>query len=72
MKIKRGLKKDVIWASGKYLCEFLPNDFDKWSDDKLDNFLERNAWEPLEFWPAEDIWDEIMHLALSVNEYKKQ
>jgi hypothetical protein len=42
-----------------------------WSDTKLDNFLEANAWEPLEHWPAEDIWEQIEDLALSVNEYKK-
>jgi len=25
----------------------------------------------LEHWPAEDIWEQIQDLALSVNEYKK-
>jgi len=70
--IKSSLKKDLIWASGKYLCTFLPDDFDKWSNRKLNNFLEKNAWEPIEFWPAEDIWEQIEDLALSVNEYKKQ
>ena len=70
-KIQKDLKDDFIWASGHYLCTHLPENFDVWSDTKLDNFLEANAWEPLEHWPAEDIWEQIQDLALSVNEYKK-
>jgi len=66
MKIKKSLKKHLIWASGHYLSTYLPQDFDTWSNSKLDNFLETNAWEPLEHWPAEDIWEQIEDLAYSV------
>ena len=37
----------------------------------LDNFLEKNTSELVEYWPAESIWEQIEDLALSVNEYKK-
>ena len=32
-------KQDLRWASGHYLCETLPIDYDQWSEKKLDKFL---------------------------------
>jgi hypothetical protein len=68
VSIDKNQKQNLIWASGHYLCTHLPQNFDTWSNRKLNNFLEKNAWEPLEHWPAEDIWEQIDSLAYSVKE----
>jgi hypothetical protein len=60
------IKQDLIWASGHCLTTYLPEDFDTWTDRKLNNFLEKHAWEPFEYWPAENIWEQIDSLAYSV------
>ena len=33
---------DIVWASGQYLTENLPNDYDQWSSKKLDDFISKN------------------------------
>ena len=59
-------KRDIIWASGHFLGEYFPEDFDTWTRRKLDNFLEKNTSELVEYWPAESIWEQIEDLAHSV------
>ena len=62
--------KDFIWASGNILCKHLPNDFDTWTERKLNNFLEKYIVEHLQGSEADWIWEQIDDLAWSVNEYK--
>ena len=62
-------KNDIIWASGNYLCESLPNNFIDWTEKKLYNWIERHAWQPFEHWKGEEIFNEIDNLANSMNEY---
>ena len=40
-------KNDMIWASGHYLGENFPDDYDKWTEDKIYQFCEDHCWEPL-------------------------
>ena len=54
---------DLIWASGFYLTEDLPKNFGKWSEKKLNKFLVDHAWQPFEYYEAEDIWEHIERLA---------
>lgn len=53
----------LILASRYYLCEELPETYVDFDADKLDQFIESNAWQPFEFYPAVDIWDLINDLA---------
>ena len=71
VKINQKRKKDFIWASGNILYKHLPNDFDTWTERKLNNFLEKYIVEHLQGSEADWIWEQIDDLAWSVNEYKK-
>ena len=65
-------KQDLIWASGHYLGENLPPDYDEWSDKKLDKFIEDNAWEFFEYADPKFIWEQIESLAWSMRQYLKE
>jgi hypothetical protein len=54
---------DLIWASSFYLTEDLPKNFGKWSEKKLNKFLVDHAWQPFEYYEADDIWEHIERLA---------
>ena len=45
--------------SGHFLCQHLPDDWADWPEEKLDKFFEDNAWEPLEYWPVNDVYELI-------------
>ena len=62
-------KSDIIWASGQFLTEHLPDDYDQWSNEKLDDFIDDHKWEPFEDYDPSFIWEQIEHLALSVRNY---
>ncbi len=52
--INQKRKKDFIWASGNILCKHLPNDFDTWTERKLNKIkkiLKTNIKQ----------WDETQH-----------
>ena len=65
-------KSDIIWASGYFLTENLPDDYDQWSDEKLDDFIDDHIWEPFEDLEPSFIWDQILNLAKSMREYIDQ
>ena len=62
-------KSDIMWASGQFLTEHLPDDYDQWSNEKLDDFIDDHKWEPFEDYDPSFIWEQIEHLALSVRNY---
>ena len=62
-------KSDIIWASGQFLTEPLPDDYDQWSNGDFDEFILTHLWEPFEDYDASFIWEQIEHLALSVRNY---
>ena len=65
-------ESDIIWASGHFLTENLPDDYDQWSDEKLDDFIDDHIWEPFEDLEPSFIWDQILNLAKSMREYIDQ
>ena len=65
-------KSDIIWASGQFLTEHLPDDYDQWSNEKLDDFIDDHIWEPFEDLEPSFIWDQILNLAKSMREYIDQ
>jgi len=71
VSIEKQRKQDLIWASGHYLGQHLPQDFDKWTDKKLNKYLEEWAWEPHQGSTAEWLWEQIDGLAYSMREYVK-
>ena len=50
-------------ASGNYLTEYLPPDWHTWNSKKADTFVKEHAWEPLEHYDAEEIWQQISQMA---------
>ena len=62
-------KSDIIWASGQFLTEPFPDDYEQWSNEKLDDFIDDHKWEPFENYDPSFIWEQIEHLALSVRNY---
>ena len=62
-------ESDIIWASGQFLTEPLPNDYDQWSNEKLDDFMDDHKWEPFENYDLSFIWEQIECLELSVRNY---
>ena len=50
-------------ASGNYLTEYLPEDWHTWNSKKADKFVKENAWEPFEYYNAEEIWQQISQMA---------
>ena len=56
-------KESFMWASGHYLTQHLPNDYDEWEEEELDKFILDNVWEPFEYYSANDVWENISNLA---------
>ena len=62
-------QQDFIFASSHILCETLPPDYDTWSDEKLEDFLSENAYEPYEHFTPRQLYQEIESLARSIRGY---
>lgn len=56
-------KESIIWASGHYLTDHLPNQYDDWEEERLDEYLVYNAWQPFENGCPNFIWECITGLA---------
>ena len=52
--------------SGHFLTTHLPEDWDTWNEEKLDQFFSDHAWEPLEYWPVNDVFELIDNLTIDV------
>ena len=59
----------TIAASGHFLTARFPENWQKWSDKKLDNFIEDHKWEPFEYWNADDIFDQIDSVSMTIFRY---
>ena len=62
-------KNDLIWASGHFLSDNYPEDFDTWSEEKLEKYCEDHTWEMLDGAIGSWLVDQIDHMAWSVREY---
>ena len=65
-------KSDIIWASGQFLTESLPDDYDHWRDEELDDVIDNHICEPFENLDPSFIWDQILNLAKSMRYYIDQ
>ena len=52
--------------SGHFLTSHLPDDWDTWEEEKIDQFFSDHAWEPLEYWPVNDVFELIDALTIDV------
>ncbi len=52
--------------SAHFLADRLPNDWDTWEEEKLDNFLSDNHWEPLEYWDVNEVYSMIDAITIDV------
>ena len=52
-----------IRASNFYLCEPLPEDFDKLDEQDVTDFIRDHQWEPFDRWEPHGIWELIEDLA---------
>ena len=58
--------KAIQIMSGHYLCKNFPDNWHKWSDRKLDKFMEDNVWQPFEYWPTDDVFSVIDSAAIEL------
>ena len=63
--------KDIQWASQHFLTESLPDDWQKMSDEEVDEFIENHKWQLVEDWEVRDIWQQIGQVARSMRNYIK-
>ena len=71
-KIMTQYEKDIIWAASQFLYEDLPEDYEKWSDEKFFKFLEDNAWQPFDNYSGQWLWCHIQDLAEQVRKYAQE
>ena len=71
-KVVLTFKSDILWASGQFLTEPFPDNYEQWSNEKLDDFIDDYKWEPFEDYDPSFIWEQIEHLAYSVRNYIDQ
>ena len=48
-------EKDIQWASQHFLTDSLPDDWQKMSDEEVDEFIENHKWQLVEDWDVDDI-----------------
>ncbi len=60
---ENALKEAFALASGHFLTDQLPDEFEKWNETQRLRFVENHKWQPFEYWDPADIYDEIQSLA---------
>ena len=66
-----GTKESIINASSDYLTDYLPDNYDTWTKEKLYKYLENNSWEPFENYSGEEIWEWIEDKAVWIDTNNK-
>ena len=61
-----------IQMSANFLTEQLPDEAINWDEDEIEEFVERHAWEPLEYFPASEVVDMIGNAAYSAHQFMRQ
>lgn len=61
--------KDMVWASGTFLTDDLPENFRSMENEDLKDFIEGHLWQPFEGETAEDVLEMITTLADSMRGY---
>jgi len=70
-------KRAFIAASGQVLTDILPDDYDDedWEGENgegIDEWLINHAWEPFDYWSAEQLWKQINELAYSMKSFHER
>jgi|TARA_R110002072_G_scaffold177966_4_gene333988 hypothetical protein len=65
--MKKGTKESIVDASSDYLTDYLPDNYDTWTKEKLYKYLENNSWEPFENYSGEEIWEWIEDKAVWID-----
>lgn len=45
-------------ALGNFVCQPPPDDIWEWDDDDANDWVEKNIWQPFEYWSGKDIFSE--------------
>jgi hypothetical protein len=62
----------MILASGNYLTANFPDDWFKWEEEELDQFMWNNAWEPLEDFSPDWVYEQIEQSADTMVKFVKE
>ena len=70
-------KRAFIAASGQVLTEELPENYcdADWKDeeyDDIDEWVVGHAWEPFQYWDADQLWDQISNVAFALKEFHEK
>ena len=61
-----------ISMSANFLTEQLPDDAINWTEEQIEGFCERHAWEPLQYHDPRDVMQMINAAAGHAHEFFKQ
>jgi len=61
-----------IHMSANYLTKKLPDEAIDWDEGEIEEFVERHAWEPLEYMAADCVVDMIASAVFASQEFFKQ
>ena len=56
-------------ASGFFLTDELPDNWEDLEDEERDAFLREHAWEPVENFSSDELWDVIENAAISTQRF---
>ena len=65
-------KESLILASSHFLSEEFPKNFDKWLEQKINDYCQNNAWEPFQYYEGSEIYEHIDRLSDDFINFKKQ
>lgn len=65
-------KDNMIFSSADFLTERLPDDYEKFTEEELEQYVLDHKWEPVENYSFEDIWEMIEVGADAVAAYIKE
>ena len=64
-------KESLMLASSHFLSKELPKNFDKWSEKKVNDYCQNNAWEPFQYYEGSEIYEHIDRLSDDFINFKK-
>lgn len=59
-------------ASEFFLCNPLPQDYAEMDDIEFNDFLEEHAWQPFEYWSADDMNEIIESLSYRMENIERE
>jgi hypothetical protein len=65
-------KESLMLASSHFLCNELPKNFNQWSEKKINQYCQNNAWEPFQYFEGSEIYEHISRLSDDFINFKKE